>query len=616
MDICKVYRPKSIVFLYPESIKEMEMTTIMLKWGRALSREGVSSTNLYFSQLQESSYYLTQTIRPYFIVLISNFNAINEFSLATSTFDMSSAVWLVIFIHKENSFNYCHNPPGNIFHLTFNTEMMVRCNTENILREWYSIDMNQIEMMDVATWSLEKGITKTVPDFLYKRRNNLKGLIMRAVLVKDAQSIIKNKDGEVNNIFGRILKELCEILNFSFNIVSEVEEYGKWNPEKKTWSGGIAELYTGRADISISEFIISKDRFNIVDFTHPVFNYKNIFVIREPKNCIIQWSSYFLTFTSSVWSAVFGILIVSLIFLVLLKIKIGTDRKIGYLLIDIFLEIWGIFCQQGLADFSPNSSLRMAYFSIFFFIIVFWAGYSAALISILTSVNHVLPFHSLEDFVADGTYQLIIARGTAYFDKFANSKDPFAQKLMKLIPKDEELPTNEFEGFERVCKNEKLALYMSDQLNYFENSCDIVRIETEHINWFAIILSKHNPFTDIINFQLQRFTDNGMINRLKYKLLKKEFTDMIEYKPVRLISVIPLICFFLVGIVLSTCILIIEKCIFIRKRKNKSMEHITLLIYYNDYVPKHFFQFSKNNNRSQSNPNRKQNAPISSIYTI
>nr|XP_050865887.1 glutamate receptor 3-like isoform X2 [Vespula vulgaris] len=530
IDICKFYGPKSIIFLYTKSIKEMEMTTTIFKWRRALSREGVASTNLYFSQLQESSYYLKQSIRPYYIALISNPTAINEFSLATSTFDMSSAVWLAIFIYKENDTDYCHNPSG--------------------------------------TWSLEGGITKIVPDFLYKRRCNLRGLIMRAVVVKGSQFAIKKKNGEIDGIFGRILTALCETLNFRFKIVSEVEEYGEWNPEEKTWSGGIAELYNGRADIFISDFIISKKTLNDVDFTLPLLNFRHILVIREPENLVIQWSSHFSTFTCSVWFSVFGILIFSSIFLVLLKIKYGTGHKIGYLLIDNLLEIWGIFCQQGLVGISHKFSLRIAYFSIFLLVFVFWAAYSAALISFLTSENHVLPFHSLETFVEDGTYHLIPTHGTAFFDKFANSKDPVAEKVLKLTLTNEKLPITELEGFKRICKNRKLAIYTNDQADRKSNMklpCNVVRIETGHKNSFAMVLSKYNPFTDIINFQLQKFINNGMMNRLKDTSFKMKSNHMIKHQPVPLISVLSLILFFSIGIVLSTCILIIEKCIFFRK---------------------------------------------------
>lgn len=72
-------------------------------------------------------------------------------------------------------------------------------------------------------------------------------------------------------------------------------------------------------------------------------------------------------------------------------------------------------------DFPDRSSLKIAYFSIFILVTVLLAAYSAGLISFLTTTIYVLPFHSLESFVEDGTYQLAVVRGTAYYDKFAVS---------------------------------------------------------------------------------------------------------------------------------------------------------------------------------------------------
>ncbi|KAL2713237.1 glutamate receptor 1-like [Vespula squamosa] len=363
---------------------------------------------------------------------------------------MSSAVWLVIFIYEENGTDYCHNPPGNIFHLRFNSEMTLRCGTENILREWYSIDTNRTEIMDVATWSLEKGVTKLVPDFLYERRYNLQGLIMKVVTVKGSSFTIVKKNGESGNVYNDILRELCVTLNFSLEIVSEVEEYGRWNTEEKTWTGAIAELYARRADISLSGFSVTNDRLNVVDFTHPILETENFLVIREPEKFGIKWSSYFLTFTNTLWIAAFGILIAASILLIFLKINNRSDRKIGYLFIHNFLEIWGIFCQQGLADFPGRSSLRIAYVSIFLFVIVLSAAYSGGLISFLTSTIHILPFHSLESFVQDGTYHLVVVRGSAYYDRFAKSRDPLGKKLMKLMLEHEKLPLTEQEGYNSV----------------------------------------------------------------------------------------------------------------------------------------------------------------------
>lgn len=165
----------------------MEMKTTTFKLTRALSREGFATASLYFSKLNESSSYNANRIAPtHYIAIINDQNdAINEFSLATSTFDMSIAVWSVLFIYEANNeHDYCHGPPGNLFHLKFNSIMLVRCAKENILREWYSIDSNRTEIDDFATWSLDKGIDKMVRDSLYERRYNLKGYTMRATIVK------------------------------------------------------------------------------------------------------------------------------------------------------------------------------------------------------------------------------------------------------------------------------------------------------------------------------------------------------------------------------------------------------------------------------------------------
>nr|XP_050852359.1 glutamate receptor 1-like isoform X1 [Vespula vulgaris] len=539
----KLYGMKYIVFVYAQSIEEMEVTTTIFKWTRVLSREGFTISNLYFSELKESSCYIKMRIvHPYYIPIISSYNAIKQFSLATTTIDMSYVVWLVLFVYKGYGFDYCHNPP--------------------------------------------------VPDSLYERRHNLHGLTMRAVIVKDSPFVNINKNNELEGVFGRVLKELSVTLNFSLKIVSKVNEYGRWNPKENTWSGAIGEIYAGRADISISDFSMTSARLNVVDFTMPLVFSKNCIFIKEPNKFAIKWSSYFQTFSHSVWIAMFGVLVLAMIVLVFLKRKNGTDRNIGQLLSDNFLEIWGIFCQQGLADFPDRFSLRIAYFSIFLLAVVLSAAYSAALISFLTSVMQTLPFHSLEGFVEDGTYQFAVLRGTADYDIVANAKDPLAKKLMELMPEEKKLPITLKQGFNRICKNQKLALYTSIAKKEgirFKIPCNVIPISAGRIESLAIILSKHNPFTEVINFHLQKFINNGMMNRLKDATFKKKLNFMLNHEPVHLSSVISLIFFILIGIITSICILIIEKYIFVRKRK--------MLIVHNIFLKKSsgFYVKRKNN---------------------
>lgn len=142
------------------------------------------TSTMYFKELQKSSHSIKQIVRPHYVAIITNYDEINQFSLARKNFIAPYAVWLVLFIDGGRSNDYCHSPPANVFHLKFNTEMLVRCGNENILREWYSIYKNRTEINDFANWSKETGIVKMVSDSLYDRRYNLQGLIMRTVMVE------------------------------------------------------------------------------------------------------------------------------------------------------------------------------------------------------------------------------------------------------------------------------------------------------------------------------------------------------------------------------------------------------------------------------------------------
>nr|XP_050851476.1 glutamate receptor 1-like isoform X3 [Vespula vulgaris] len=513
VDICKLYRTKPIIFLYGQSIKEMEMKTTMFKLTRALSREGLSTTSFYLSELHKSFYHANRIVRPYYIAIISNDNDINEFSLVTSTLDMSFPMWLVLFIYNGHDPDYCHNPP----------------------------------------------------DSLYERRYNLKGFTMRAVSIKSSPTIYMNRLGELDGLLGRMLRELCVTLNFSFKVVSEVDSYGLWDPKENIWTGAIGELYSGRADVSFSAFSMTKARLNVVDFTFPLLASKISLYIREPELFAFKWSSYFLTFSKSVWIAIFAVLIVVPILLIFLKMKDKNDRSMAQLLSDNFVDIWGIFCQQGLADFPNRSSLRIAYFSIILLATILSAAYSASFISFLTAGIHILPFHSLEGFVEDGTYKLSVYRGTAEYEMFANSNDPLEKKMMKLMLDEEELSANILEGFIKICEDPKLALYSSDLLRdavFLEIPCKIVRLETGRVDRLAMVLSKDNPFTGVINFQLLKFINSGMNNRMKDLSSERKSSDMIQHQPIGINSVISLIFFILIGIILSIFILFIEKYLF------------------------------------------------------
>lgn len=94
-------------------------------------------------------------------------------------------------------------------------------------------------------------------------------------------------------LYGKVLDELTDSLNFTLDIVSEVNEHGMWNGENRTWSGVMGEVVSGRADFAIADMSMTSLRIQYVDFTLPLIISRNSLFIKEPGICGVKWLGYF-----------------------------------------------------------------------------------------------------------------------------------------------------------------------------------------------------------------------------------------------------------------------------------------------------------------------------------
>lgn len=111
--------------------------------------------------------------RPLYVVILTTKEDMDEFSMVTRQIDISFSVWLVMFLpYWENPLRHiCENPVGNPFNLKFNTEMLVLCYDQPLLREWYALPDNQTKTFNLATWKSSVGIKLKTNSSLYGRRN-------------------------------------------------------------------------------------------------------------------------------------------------------------------------------------------------------------------------------------------------------------------------------------------------------------------------------------------------------------------------------------------------------------------------------------------------------------
>lgn len=140
-----------------------------------------------FSQLsREARKFQGYLTRPLYVVALATKETMDEFSMATRQIDMSSSVWLLMFLpYRENPMrDICQNPVGNPFNLMFNTEMLVLCYDLPLLTEWYALRDNQTRVFNLTTWQTGQGLKLKTASSLYARRNNVFGQTMRISIVQ------------------------------------------------------------------------------------------------------------------------------------------------------------------------------------------------------------------------------------------------------------------------------------------------------------------------------------------------------------------------------------------------------------------------------------------------
>ncbi|XP_011880267.1 PREDICTED: probable glutamate receptor [Vollenhovia emeryi] len=516
-----------------------------------------------FSDLtNEYKEYRKNVMRPLFVVLLDTAETMNEFSETTRSIKpISFPIWLVVFLQRPGNplEQYCGYPTYNVFNVDFNTQMLVLCYARPILVEWYAIRDNRTRTFDLASWSPERGLLLKTRRTFYARRSNMFGDVVRVTSVNDSP-LISLKNGTISGFFGLLLMELSKVMNFTVKILDPVEGFGCWSREKKVWTDAIGQLVANEADVGVSAFTITTRRQEVIDFTVPLIRSRYRLYFKEPNNPDVEWSLYLRAFSPGIWITLAVIIIIASILLTIMKTK-------GYFsmssMSENYINVWGIYCQQGLSEFPRESPMRLAFLSIYTSSIIILAVYSASLISFLALGTPKLPFSTLEGYVKDGSYKLIVMKNSAEYDIPSRVKDPVFLKMYELLEEKTHLPISLSEGFKQICERNKLAFYTTEVFKGAINTyiqCRVVYIDTGRIDNMAMALSKGSPYTSFMNYHLRQFQLNGIMSKLKNKyLIRTNSPSSIIYGLVDLSDVAPTLTMVAGSMILALLILIIEK---------------------------------------------------------
>ncbi|XP_043466087.1 uncharacterized protein LOC122500964 isoform X2 [Leptopilina heterotoma] len=247
---------------------------------------------------------------------------------------------------------------------------------------------------------------------------------------------------------GHIFILIKESVNFTMEFVEEEDSIGVWNETTGTWSGVINHLINDKIDLAASDVSLTSTRLHHVDSTVPLMVVENFLYLKKPDDSI-RWTGYIMTYTKNVWIFIGLFLTIIPLLLTFMKMEIRESYHLPSLLSENYVNVWGIFCQQGLTEFPSALTLRVAYFSIFLLSMINWSAYCASLTSLINVLNTELTFKTIQEFVDDEFYKLIVIKDSAEYEFFQHETDDKDLIAMNSEMMDRnQLPTNIKEGFD------------------------------------------------------------------------------------------------------------------------------------------------------------------------
>ncbi|XP_046141871.1 glutamate receptor 1-like [Osmia bicornis bicornis] len=565
------YSASSVIFLYPvnKNLDSMKTMYTIHTWSYILEQEQITTMSLSIKDIHMLTKYYTNISRPLIINLLIGSTAIHEFSSKTKSIKMSNFAWLVVCVSTASvSMDECKVPQGNPFNLSFDTEMLVMSHNDNILREWYSLDGETTEMYSLFKW---QNATKESPQptvellsnlSLYERRNDLRGKVLRGVTV--GQSVLLTyENNKLGGYFSAAIRELEMALNFTLDVVAKESQYGSFNMTTKRWSGALRLVASKMVDIGVSDFSMTNIRLDYVDYLAPIIATKSCLFLKKPDIFSVRWFAYLKAFSSIVWMSIFTCCLVSICTLTFLRSRIESSDMIRGVFCEEIFRILGVMCQQGLVEFPRHTALKIAYCTLLLTAFVITTAYSASLIGFLTSHVRDIPFRTIDEFFEDGTYKVIVLRGTADFDMLFNSKDPWSLKIRPMLKPRNAQPYDIISGFKSLCNTPNAAYYCSYSKRMkkvaveFHIPCQVDCLSVGRTTSLSLVLPKGSQYTDALNYHLKKLLNSGLLNRYMRDETDEEGTN---FQPVGFSSVASVLLIFMCGVALSFLLLSIEIC--------------------------------------------------------
>ena len=322
--------------------------------------------------------------------------------------------------------------------------------------------------------------------------------------------------------FGGLCFDILNMISEKYNMVydfgpvdEDVSGFGSLS-ENGTWTGMVAAVLDGDADIAINEFTMSPQRSAVVDFSAPFRRSNLVLVLKNPDQNDILLTR---PFEYEVWLyriVIFVCFTISVLFISRWSFSNQSQTPAVQLVLHIFS---GQFI-QGMDDSIIRKSYHLQFAFIGWLIGSFFlaVAYTSNLAAIFCVEKQPMRAESLVDALAVPEFELIIGKDSYEQDMFADGKTQVYREVWKRITASEDNMMTDDDllnrGYETVARDDHMGLIFTEiesiiRLSLKKNQQLYIAKEPLTTIYSHFIWRKSFPYANVFNREIQRLTETG-----------------------------------------------------------------------------------------------------------
>ncbi|KAJ8405083.1 hypothetical protein AAFF_G00330040 [Aldrovandia affinis] len=331
-----------------------------------------------------------------------------------------------------------------------------------------------------------------------------------------------------------LLKELANILGFSYEIRLVPDgKYGSQD-EKGQWNGMVKELMEHKADLAVAPLTISYLREKVIDFSKPFMSMGISILYRKPNSTNNGFFSFLNPMTPDIWVYILlAYLGVSCVLFVIARFSPyewydahpcnpGSDVvENNFTLLNSFWFGVGSLMQQG-SELMPKAlSTRIIGGIWWFFTLIIISSYTANLAAFLTVERMETPVDSADDLSKQTKIEYGVVKDGATMTFFKKSKVSTFEKMWAFMSSKQNtaLVKSNDEGIQRVLKSDYALLMESTTIEYVtRRNCNLTQVGGAiDSKGYGIGTPMGSPYRDKVTIAILSILEDGRLHMLKEK---------------------------------------------------------------------------------------------------